>query len=106
MNGMDSMKSEDPSIYVLCCLISNLEAFRSLYLYYIYTVFIISDKEQGFKVFEALLLIKKMLIKNWVYSDNRSSNPSNVNAADRSSASVTPPPPPNMNIQSAVIKCK
>ena len=44
MNGMDS---EDPSIYVLCCLISNFEAFRLLNL----------------DVFEALLLIKKLLIK-------------------------------------------
>ena len=47
MNGMD----EDPSIYVLCCLISNFEAFRLLNL----------------DVFEALLLIKKLLIKKkWV----------------------------------------
>ena len=41
-NGFD----EDPSIYVLCCLISNLEPFRLLNL----------------EVFEALLLIKKLLI--------------------------------------------
>ena len=38
---------KDPSIYVLCCLISNFEAFRLLNL----------------EVFEALLLIKKLLIK-------------------------------------------
>ena len=43
MNGFD----EDPSIYVLCCLISKFEAFRLLNL----------------EVFEALLLIKKLLIK-------------------------------------------
>ena len=42
-NGFD----EDPSIYVLCCLISNFEAFRLLNL----------------EVFEALLLIQKLLIK-------------------------------------------
>ena len=39
--------NEDPSIYVLCCLTSNFEAFRLLNL----------------EVFEALLLIKKLLIK-------------------------------------------
>ena len=39
MNGIDRY----PTIYVLCCLISNFEAFRLL--------------------FEALLLIKKLLIK-------------------------------------------
>ena len=43
MNGFD----EDLSNYVLCCLISNFEAFRLLNL----------------EVFEALLLIKKLLIK-------------------------------------------
>ena len=40
---------EDPSIYVLCCLflISNFEAFRLFNL----------------ELFEALLLIKKLLVK-------------------------------------------
>ena len=45
-NGFD----EDSSINVLCCLISNFEAFRLINL----------------EVLEALLLIKKLLIKNWM----------------------------------------
>ena len=49
-NGFD----EDPSIYVLCCLISNFEAFRLLNL----------------ELFEALLLIKKLLIKLGVLEAN------------------------------------
>ena len=50
MNGMDSMKTP---VYYLCIVLLNFnfEAFRLLNL----------------EVFEALLLIKKLLIKNWVY---------------------------------------
>ena len=44
---------EDPSIYVLCCLITNFEAFILLYL----------------EVFEALLLIKKFVIKKLGVAD-------------------------------------
>ena len=51
MNGTDSMKTSHLGIYVLCCLISNFEAFGLL----------------NSEVFEALLLIKKLIIKNWVY---------------------------------------
>ena len=47
MNGMEYGFDEDPSIYILCCFISNFESFRLLNL----------------EVFEALLLIKKLLVK-------------------------------------------
>ena len=53
MNGTDSMKTSHLSIYVLCCLISNFEDFGLL----------------NSEVFEALLLIKKLIIKKLgVYS--------------------------------------
>ena len=49
MNRMDAMKT--PAQYLFIVLLSNFEGFRLLNL----------------EVFEALLLIKKLLIKNWVY---------------------------------------